>query len=129
MELTAGLCHATVSAVCGTKSRPTGGEMSMPRFDVERFRRLLRTRVLGQSCHAFDVLASTNTFLYALGRQGDPEGTIVLADEQTAGRGHGGKGSISPAPANLLGFVPLCPSSPPSPAPIPFALATAAMAG
>ena len=56
----------------------------MPRFDVERFRRLLRTRVLGQSCHAFDVLASTNTFLYALGRQGVPEGTIVLADEQTA---------------------------------------------
>ena len=39
----------------------------MPRFDVERFRRLLRTRVLGQRCHVFDVLASTNTCLYALG--------------------------------------------------------------
>ena len=73
----------------------------MPRFDVERFRRLLRTRALGQRCLAFEVLASTNTFLYALGRRGEPEGTLVLADEQTAGRGQADKVSISPPRCNL----------------------------
>jgi BirA family transcriptional regulator, biotin operon repressor / biotin---[acetyl-CoA-carboxylase] ligase len=91
--------------------------MSMPRFDVERFRRLLRTRILGQSCHAFDVLASTNTFLYALGRQGVPEGTIVLADEQTAGRGQADKAWISPPRRNLYVSTLLRPSIDPAQAP------------
>jgi BirA family biotin operon repressor/biotin-[acetyl-CoA-carboxylase] ligase len=90
----------------------------MPRFDVERFRRMLRTRVLGQRCLTFDVLASTNTFLYALGRQGDPEGTIVLSDEQTAGRGQADKVWISPPRRNLYVSVLLRPVIAPAQAPL-----------
>ena len=99
----------------------------MPRFDVERFRRLLRTRVLGQRCHAFDVLASTNTFLYALGRQGEPEGTIVLADEQTAGRGQADKVWISPPRRNLYVSVLLRPLIAPAQAPLLSLLAAVAL--
>ena len=99
----------------------------MPRFDVERFRRLLRTRVLGQRCLAFEVLASTNTFLYALGRQGEPEGTLVLADEQTAGRGQADKVWISPPRCNLYVSVLLRPSMAPAQAPLLSLLAAVAL--
>ena len=99
----------------------------MPRFDVERFQRLLRTRVLGQRCHVFDVLASTNTYLYALGRQGESEGTIVLADEQTAGRGQADKVWISPPRCNLYVSVLLRPSIAPAQAPLLSLLAAVAL--
>ena len=99
----------------------------MPRFDVERFRSLLWTRALGQSCHAFDVLASTNTSLYALGRRGEPEGTVVLADEQTAGRGQADKAWISPPQCNLYVSVLLRPSIAPAQAPLLSLLAAVAL--
>jgi BirA family transcriptional regulator, biotin operon repressor / biotin---[acetyl-CoA-carboxylase] ligase len=90
----------------------------MPRFDVESFRRLLRTRVLGQTCCDFDVLASTNATMFARGRLGDLEGTIVLADEQTGGRGQGNKVWISPPRCNLYVSALLRPSIAPSQAPL-----------
>jgi BirA family biotin operon repressor/biotin-[acetyl-CoA-carboxylase] ligase len=101
--------------------------MSMPRFDVERFRRSLRTHVLGRSCHAFDVLASTNTALYARGGQGEPEGTLVLADEQTAGRGQAGKVWVSPPRCNLYVSVLLRPAIAPAQAPLISLLAAVAL--
>jgi BirA family biotin operon repressor/biotin-[acetyl-CoA-carboxylase] ligase len=101
--------------------------MSRPRFDVEGFRRLLRTRVLGQTCYDFDVLASTNASVYALGRLGEPEGTIVLADEQTAGRGQRDKVWISPARCNLYVSVLLRPSLAPAQAPLIALLAAVAL--
>jgi BirA family transcriptional regulator, biotin operon repressor / biotin---[acetyl-CoA-carboxylase] ligase len=87
-------------------------------FDVESFRRLLRTRVMGQACHAFDVLASTNASMYVLGRLGEPEGTIVLADRQTAGRGQADKVWISPPGCNLYVSILLRPSIAPTQAPL-----------
>jgi BirA family biotin operon repressor/biotin-[acetyl-CoA-carboxylase] ligase len=99
----------------------------MPRFDVKHFRRLLRTRVLAQRCHAFDVLDSTNTCLYALGRHGEPEGTIVLADEQTAGRGQADKVWISPPHRNLYASVLLRPLITPAQAPVLSLLAAVAL--
>ena len=99
----------------------------MPRFDVERFQRLLRTRLLGQRCHVFDVLASTNTCLYALGREGESEGAIVLADAQTAGRGQGDKVWISPPRCNLYVSVLLRPSIAPAQAPLLSLLAAVAL--
>ena len=116
-ELTSALRHATVTAASGAEGLLTPGEMFMPAFDVECFRRLLRTRVLGQRCMVFEVLASTNTSLYTLGRQGDPEGTVVLADEQTAGRGQAGKVWISPPGCNLYVSALLRPAIVPAQAP------------
>jgi BirA family biotin operon repressor/biotin-[acetyl-CoA-carboxylase] ligase len=90
----------------------------MRRFDVESFRRLLRTRVMGQACYAFDVLASTNASMHVLGRLGEPEGTVILADRQTAGRGQADKIWISPPRCNLYVSILLRPSMTPTQAPL-----------
>jgi len=44
----------------------------------------------------FDSLPSTNTYLSALAREGEHEGRIILAEEQTAGRGRLGRQFFSP---------------------------------
>jgi BirA family biotin operon repressor/biotin-[acetyl-CoA-carboxylase] ligase len=87
-------------------------------FDVERFRQCLQTRVLGQECYYAAVLASTNTTAWALGQQGTPEGTIVFADAQSAGRGQATRVWISPPARNVYLSVVLRPRVVPSQAPL-----------
>ena len=48
----------------------------------------------------YDTIGSTNDEAKALARAGAPEGTLVWAGEQTAGRGRRGRGWVSP-PGNL----------------------------
>jgi BirA family biotin operon repressor/biotin-[acetyl-CoA-carboxylase] ligase len=79
-------------------------------FRLEEFRRRLRTRVIGRPCYYYPVLASTNTTARTLGQQGAAEGTIVVADAQTAGRGQAGRVWISPAERNLYVSVLLRPA-------------------
>ena len=45
----------------------------------------------------FDSLASTNTYAKELANQGAPEGTIIIAEHQTGGRGRLGRSFSSPA--------------------------------
>ena len=47
--------------------------------------------------HVFDTISSTNTVLKEMAEQGEPEGTILIASEQTAGRGRMGRRFFSPA--------------------------------
>ncbi len=47
-------------------------------------------------------LDSTNTLAKELAAQGAPEGTLVLAEEQSAGRGRMGRRWVSPGHVNLL---------------------------
>lgn len=47
--------------------------------------------------HRFHTIDSTNTYAKALAEQGAPEGTVVVADSQTAGRGRLGRRFHSPA--------------------------------
>jgi BirA family biotin operon repressor/biotin-[acetyl-CoA-carboxylase] ligase len=99
----------------------------MAAFATERFQRLLQTRCLGRTCHYAPVLASTNSSLRVMGRQGSPEGTIVLADEQTTGRGQAGKAWLSPPERNLLVSILLRPSIAPAQAPLMSLLAAVAV--
>jgi BirA family transcriptional regulator, biotin operon repressor / biotin---[acetyl-CoA-carboxylase] ligase len=99
----------------------------MPRFDDASFRRLLHTRVLGRPCYDYEVLASTNTTLAALGRQGNPAGTIVVAERQTGGRGQADKVWISPPHCNLYVSVLLRPSMAPAQAPLMSLMAAVAL--
>ena len=46
-------------------------------------------------------VGSTNTVLRALAEQGAPEGTVVIADEQTEGRGRMGRAFYSPAGSGI----------------------------
>jgi BirA family biotin operon repressor/biotin-[acetyl-CoA-carboxylase] ligase len=73
---------------------------------------------MGQTCYTFDVLASTNTSMSVLGRLGEPEGTVILADRQTAGRGQADKVWISPPRCNLYVSMLLRPSIAPTQAPL-----------
>lgn len=45
---------------------------------------------------------STNADVMALARNGEPEGIVVVADHQTAGRGRAGRTWMAPAEASLL---------------------------
>ncbi len=60
-----------------------------------------------------ESLDSTHRMAKELARQGAPEGTVVLAEKQTAGRGRRGRAWDSPARANLLFSLLLRPALPP----------------
>ena len=61
----------------------------------------LRTQWLGRTLHAFAELDSTNTTARELASGGAPDGTVVIADAQRAGRGRLGRSWSSPAGRNL----------------------------
>lgn len=76
-------------------------------------RRQLVTRSLGQVVHYFAEVASTNDIAKLLAADGVPEGTLVVADRQTAGRGRRGRAWTSPNGGLWLSVV-LRPSVPPA---------------
>jgi BirA family biotin operon repressor/biotin-[acetyl-CoA-carboxylase] ligase len=63
-------------------------------------------------------VSSTNTVALEAAKQGAPEGLVIAADHQTAGRGKPGRQWLSPAGKNLLCSVLLRPPLSPSQAPI-----------
>ena len=70
---------------------------------------------LSQSIFATNIVLhetvdSTNTLLKDLGARGAAEGTIVIAEEQTAGRGRMGRAWVSPGHSNLYLSLLLRPS-------------------
>lgn len=56
----------------------------------------LATTLLGQSIVYRDTIDSTNNLAQQLANNGAPEGTLVIADEQTSGRGRRGRSFFSP---------------------------------
>src|SRR5262245_31726451 len=86
----------------------------------------LHTRFLGRHLYHFYNVDSTNLFaarLLAHGRK-VPEGTVVLAESQAAGRGRLGRSWHSEREAGIYFSMLLFPKAPPSLAPL-FTLATA----
>jgi len=82
------------------------------------FRPAILQENLGQSIFSRNIvfhktLDSTNRLAKELGANGAPEGTLVLCEEQTAGRGRMGRRWLSPRYANLLFSVLLRPKIPP----------------
>ncbi|MFH1351358.1 MAG: biotin--[acetyl-CoA-carboxylase] ligase [Pseudomonadota bacterium] len=74
---------------------------------------------LGQSIFARNLLyhesiGSTNVLAYELGAQGAPEGTLVLAEYQSAGKGRMGRGWLAERYLNLLFSILLRPRLPPN---------------
>lgn len=62
----------------------------------------LKTAEFGKHVFSFDTIDSTNTFAKSLTPHEALHGTIILADEQTAGRGRMQREWISPKGKNLL---------------------------
>jgi BirA family transcriptional regulator, biotin operon repressor / biotin---[acetyl-CoA-carboxylase] ligase len=65
-------------------------------------RQSLRTQFLGRRIYSFDSIDSTNTFARSLKEEDCPNGTLVVADEQTAGKGRQGRQWQSQKGMNLL---------------------------
>ena len=79
--------------------------------------RLFGTPFARRIYHYFKV-DSTNTVAMQLGAQGEPHGAIVLAEEQTAGRGRAGRKWISEKSAGIHCSILLRPQIPPAHAPL-----------
>ncbi len=77
----------------------------------------LKTKVIGREIHLFPEVASTNTLAMEMASTGAPEGTVVLAETQTGGKGRRGRTWISPK-GNLYLSVILRPDIPLHKAPL-----------
>lgn len=86
------------------------------------------TRLLGRPLHFFDTIDSTNTSAARLAREDAAEGTVVIADAQTGGKGRLGRSWVSPPGVNLYLSVILRPRKPASAAPQLSLLASVAVA-
>lgn len=73
----------------------------------------LATGYIRGPCFHFFALPSTNDLGKQLARQGYPEGTLIVAETQTAGRGRMGRTWESPAGTGLYVSLILRPSLPP----------------
>jgi BirA family biotin operon repressor/biotin-[acetyl-CoA-carboxylase] ligase len=73
-------------------------------------------------------VASTNTVLLERARQGAPEGLVIVAAHQTAGRGKPGRQWLSPAAKNLLCSILLRPTLSPAHGPMLTQIACRAVA-
>lgn len=69
-------------------------------FQAEKFFNIQKSS-LAHEFYYFEKLESTNSTAAILARKGCPEGTIVLANEQTKGRGRKGADWYSPPDTNL----------------------------
>ncbi len=73
---------------------------------------------LGKRIFHFFKIDSTNSVAMALGEQGEPHGTVVIAEEQTAGRGRAGHTWHSEKTNGIYMTVLLRPPIPPQQAPL-----------
>jgi BirA family biotin operon repressor/biotin-[acetyl-CoA-carboxylase] ligase len=69
--------------------------------------------MIGQAVNRYDAVTSTNDIARELANSGASEGTVVVADEQTKGRGSRGRTWVSPPGVNLLVSVVFRPQIPP----------------
>jgi BirA family biotin operon repressor/biotin-[acetyl-CoA-carboxylase] ligase len=86
-------------------------------LDIETIRKQLADGAVEKHLHLFSTVGSTNSVLRELAAKGAPEGTTVIAEEQTAGRGRLGKPWFSPPGVNLYVSVLFRPSIAPREAP------------
>jgi BirA family biotin operon repressor/biotin-[acetyl-CoA-carboxylase] ligase len=77
----------------------------------------LETRRLGTRFYYFPELDSTNNYARALAESGAPEGVVVIAEQQSQGRGRLARRWASPAYVNLYCSIILRPALPPARAP------------
>ena len=83
-------------------------------FNPDILARALKAGLFGKNIIFKDTIGSTNVFLKRLAEEGASEGTVVIADEQSAGLGRLGREWFSKKGENLLFSVLLRPRLPPS---------------
>jgi len=101
---------ATDTSPDWSPARPGAGTGLVP----ELIGRDLNTRIVGSSIICHERVESTNDIAARLAKEGAPEGTLVLAEEQSKGRGRLGRRWQAPPGSSLLMSIvfypPLLPS-------------------
>ncbi|HEY7535484.1 MAG TPA: biotin--[acetyl-CoA-carboxylase] ligase [Thermodesulfobacteriota bacterium] len=82
----------------------------METITSELIKKILKTKTFGKTIYSFEEIGSTNEVAYELARNGALEGTIIIADSQTKGRGRLKRRWISPPGVNLYMSVIFRPS-------------------
>jgi len=84
---------------------------------IEELRNLRKGKLIGREIYYFPEIDSTNRRAHDQGRRGAREGTVVLADFQSQGKGRLGRSWASPAGLNLYASIILRPPIPAKVAP------------
>lgn len=71
-------------------------------LNKDRLNEKLNTNLFGKHMFCLEEIDSTNNEILKLAREGAPEGTVVCADYQTAGRGRRGRKWLAAPGQNLL---------------------------
>jgi BirA family biotin operon repressor/biotin-[acetyl-CoA-carboxylase] ligase len=91
-------------------------------IDAEEIKENLHTQIIGKEIYSFDSIDSTNTFAKTFTAEQSHDGTLIIAEEQTQGRGRFNRKWQSDAGKNLtlsiilqpisqldnLGLLPIC---------------------
>jgi BirA family biotin operon repressor/biotin-[acetyl-CoA-carboxylase] ligase len=93
--------------------RPVSEVSERDDLNREVVRRMLAGSGFGANVVYLERIDSTNRLAKALALSGAPEGTVVIAETQTAGRGRMGRHWVSPGHLNLLFSVLVRPNCPP----------------
>jgi BirA family biotin operon repressor/biotin-[acetyl-CoA-carboxylase] ligase len=86
----------------------------MDQLNASRIQNQLATRIFGRNLTVLPRTRSTNDVAKERAMQGAPEGAVVLADEQTAGRGRMGRRWLAPPGTCLLCSIIFRPDLPPT---------------
>ncbi|HCX64977.1 MAG TPA: biotin--[acetyl-CoA-carboxylase] ligase, partial [Eubacteriaceae bacterium] len=84
-------------------TRPTGV------ITEEGLKKQLKTKRIGRNIKVVDSLESTNDEMKGMAQEGEDEGSVLIAREQTKGKGRRGKSFVSPKGAGLYMSVLLRP--------------------
>jgi BirA family biotin operon repressor/biotin-[acetyl-CoA-carboxylase] ligase len=71
-------------------------------YSKEELQKGLYTHIFGKKLFVYEIVSSTNTWAKKIAAIGAEEGTVVIADYQTEGRGRIGRTWISESGSNLL---------------------------
>ena len=103
------------------KGQPATGyflEQTSDILTADLLRQRLKGSLFGKRIYHFFKTDSTNRVALELGHAGEPEGAVVLAEEQTAGRGRAGRAWISDRATGLYVTLLLRPKLAPVQAPL-----------
>ena len=114
--------------IVGVSRRGYKLEEEPSRLSMAHIADLTQGTTFGRSFRYYDEIESTNAEAKSLANSGAPEGTVVIAECQSAGRGRLGRRWTSPAGKGLLFSVILRPSVPMSEAHLLTLVAAAAAA-
>jgi len=74
----------------------------MAEFTVEELQARLGTRFVGRQAELYETIDSTNTRAVQAAQEGAPDGTLILAEWQSQGRGRLGRRWLAPTGSSLL---------------------------